>query len=203
MAVITYINIFEEETGKSLSAVAIATYIGINNNNNILLISTTNHDDKINSSFFEDSKLKKLRKGIFGTNNISILDSETGIEGLAKVSKSNKLSPELITNYTKVVFKGRLEILPGRQKTSEEMINGNYQNKDNESVDLILKANMYYDKVIVDLDTNISLETRERILDLSDLIVVNCSQNFKSIEKLKEQMERDEFLQSPRTLLLI
>ena len=42
MSVITFVNNLEEETGKTMSLVAIATHMAINNNNRILIISTTN-----------------------------------------------------------------------------------------------------------------------------------------------------------------
>ena len=56
-----------------------------------------------------------MRLGIFG-QNMSALDTEAGIDGLAKMLRSNKLNPDMITNYTKVVFKDRLEVLLGKNK---------------------------------------------------------------------------------------
>ena len=46
-SVITFINNLDEESGKTMSLVAIATYMAINYNNRILLISTTNKEYKI------------------------------------------------------------------------------------------------------------------------------------------------------------
>ena len=59
MSVITFVNNLEEETGKTMSLVAIATHMAINYNNRILIISTTNKEDKINSCFFEEQQAKK------------------------------------------------------------------------------------------------------------------------------------------------
>ena len=53
MSVITFVNNLEEESGKTMSLVAIATYMAINHNKRILIISTTNKEDKINSCYFE------------------------------------------------------------------------------------------------------------------------------------------------------
>ena len=47
MSVITFVNNSTEETGKTMSLVAIATQMAIENNNRILIISTTNKEDKI------------------------------------------------------------------------------------------------------------------------------------------------------------
>ena len=202
MSVITFVNNIEEETGKTMSLVAIATYMAINNNNKILIISTTNKEDKINACFFEEQQVKKMRTGILG-NRTSAIDSESGIEGIAKIARSNKLTPELITNYTKVVFKDRLEIILGvdeiKKQTNDE------ENKDisEEYINLINVARMHYDKVFVDLDSNLSQEIRQKIVDSSELVIVNTSQNFNSLRKLKEKKDISDLLQSPRTLILV
>ena len=185
MSVITFVNNLEEETGKTMSLVAIATHMAINNNNRILIISTTNKEDKINSCFFEEQQAKKMRLGI------------------AKIARSNKLTPELITNYTKVVFKDRLEIILGADKNKRPQTEDDEKEIAEEYINLISVARMYYDKVFVDLDSNLSEEIRQRIVDSSDLVIVNTSQNFNSLRKLKEKKENSELLQSPKTLILV
>ena len=202
MSVITFVNNLEEETGKTMSLVAIATHMAINNNNRILIISTTNKEDKINSCYFEEQEAKKMRLGILG-NRTSAIDSESGIEGIAKIARSNKLTPELITNYTKVVFKDRLEIILGADKSKRPLTEEEDKEITEEYINLISVARMYYDKVFVDLDSNLSEEIRQRIVDSSDLVIVNTSQNFNSLRKLKEKKENSELLQSPKTLILV
>lgn len=202
MSVITFVNNIEEETGKTMSLVAIATYMAIEHNNKVLIISTTNKEDKINSCFFEDKKAKKIKLGIFGENK-STIESESGIEGIAKVARAHKLTPQIITNYTKVVFKDRLEIISGAEKKGKKYSNEEEKEIEEEYVDLISVASMYYDKVFVDLDNNLSNETRQKILDRSDLVILNISQNYKKLKKFKENKENNELLKSPKTLLLI
>lgn len=204
MSVITFVNNIQEETGKTMSLVAIATYMAIEHNNKILVISTTNKEDKIRSCFFEEQQVKKLRRGIFGENRAT-LDTESGIEGIAKVARSNKLTPEMITNYTRVVFKDRLEIILGRDEKEKSIeVDGIEQKEINEEyIELISVASMYYDRVFVDLDDNISEDVKEKILKISDLVVVNTSQNYNSIKKLKKNKEDSELLKSPKTLVLV
>lgn len=201
MSVITFVNNIEEETGKTMSLVAIATHMAIEYNNKILIISTTNREGKLKSCYFEDKEVKKLRLGIFGDNK-STIDTGSGIEGIARIARSNKLTPEMITNYTKVVFKDRLEVLLGL----EEKKNDNEIDEKEiaeEYIDLINVANMYYDKIFVDLDSNINEQIREQIIDRSDLVIVNTSQNYNSLKKLKENKEKSELLKSPRSLILV
>ena len=202
MSVITFVNNLDEETGKTMSLVAIATYMAIHNNNKILIISTTNKEDKINACYFEEQQAKKMRLGILG-NRTSTIDSESGIEGLVKIARSNKLTPELITNYTKVVFKDRLEILLGADEKKKNISTEEDREIAEEYINLISVARMYYDKVFVDLDDNLSEEIRQKIVETSDLVIVNTTQNFNSLKKLKEKKEEDQLLQSPRTLILI
>ncbi|OKZ74168.1 MAG: hypothetical protein BHW00_05465 [Clostridium sp. 26_22] len=207
MSVITFVNNRKEETGKTLSLVAIATNMAIENNEKILIISTTNKESKIKSCFFEDTEVKKMRLGIFG-QNMSALDTEAGIDGLAKMLRSNKLNPDMITNYTKVVFKDRLEVLLGKNKSEsnqniEEKVRSSPIEIADEYVEIVKIANQYYDKVFVDLDYNLNQDIREQIIDQSDLIILNSSQNYKSLKELKENKENNKLLKSPRTLLLI
>ena len=205
MSVITFVNNRKEETGKTLSLVAIATNMAIENNEKILIISTTNKESKIKSCFFEDTEVKKMRLGIFG-QNMSALDTEAGIDGLAKMLRSNKLNPDMITNYTKVVFKDRLEVLLGKNKSErnqniEEKVQSSPIEIADEYVEIVKIANQYYDKVFVDLDYNLNQDIREQIIDQSDLIILNSSQNYKSLKELKENKENNKLLKSPRTLL--
>lgn len=200
-SVITFINNLDEESGKTISLVAIATYMAINYNEKILVISTTNKEDKIKSCYFEEQQVKKLRLGLFG-DRTSTIDTESGIEGIAKMVRSNKLTPEVITNYTKVVFKDRLEIILGYQpKEGKEDID--VTEIDEEYPNLISVAKMYYDRILVDLDNNLSEELRQKIVDHSDLVIVNTSQNLNSIKKLKTKKENSPLLQSSKTLILV
>lgn len=199
MSIITFVNNAEEQTGKTMSLVAIATHMAIEHNNKILIISTTNKADRIRTCYFEETQVKKIRLGIFGENK-STIDTESGIEGIAKMARSNKITPETITNYTKVVFKDRLEVIFGTEKkayiSSTETI-------DEEYIDIINVASMYYDKVFVDLDNNISEEVRQKILEMSNLVIINTSQNYTSLKKIKEDKQNNELFKSPKTLLLI
>ena len=182
MPIISFVNDNNEQTGKTMSLVAIATYMAVNYNNRILIISTTNREDKIKTCFFEEKKVKKLKRGIFGENKVS-LENESGIEGISKISRSNKLTPEIITNYTRVVFKDRLEILLGVEKTDEV----NYSEIVEEYADVINLAKSYYDIVFVDLDNDVGEENKQKIIDNSDLVIVNSTQNYTSLKNKRKK----------------
>lgn len=195
MSVVTFWNDGKEQTGKTLSIAAISTYMAIEHNYRILIISTGYRDDTLNQCFWKEKKVKR-NFGLFGPNTNEIL--EEGIVGLAKVVKSNKLSPENITNYTKIIFKDRLEVLQGfRGETSD------YDELEKTYPDIINLANSYYDLVFIDLDNEMNSSIREMILANSDLIVANISQRLTSIDRFMETREKTPILNSKKTLILI
>lgn len=112
--------------------------------------------------------------------------------------KSNKLSPDHITNYTKIIFKDRLEILPTFKGDKEQ-----YNDLRRYYPDIINLANNYYDLVFVDLDKQIQDDIADTILENSNLIVVNLSQRLTSINEFVELRQEKPILQSKKTLLLI
>ena len=195
MSVVTFWSDGREQTGKTLSIAAISTYMAVEHNYRILIISTGYRDDTLNQCFWKEKKVKR-NFGLFGPNTNEIL--EEGIVGLAKVVKSNKLSPENITNYTKIIFKDRLEVLQGfRGETSD------YYELEKTYPDIINLANSYYDLVFIDLDNEMNPSIREMILANSDLIVANISQRLTSIDRFMETRENTPILNSKKTLLLI
>lgn len=204
MSVITFVNNEREQTGKTMSLVAIATYMAINHNEKILILSTTNKEDKIKSCYFEEQEVKKIRRGLFGGKGPSILDTESGIEGIAKIARSNKLTPDIITNYTKVVFKNRLEIIlgsnPAKQNIEEAEIKRDISE---EYVNLINIAKLYYDRIFVDLDDNLDEKIKQQIMDTSDLLIVCSNQGLNSINKLKDKKENIPLMQSKKVMFLV
>ena len=124
---------------------------------------------------------------------------DNGIEGLAKAIISNKASPEIITNYTKIIFKNRLEVLPGIKSEDYE----DYKRLKPVYADIIRAANQYYDLIFVDVNKGLDDETTNEILRLSDLIMVNITQRLRLINDYIE-LKKDGFLkQRKNTLLLI
>ena len=195
MSIVTFYNSSVEQTGKTMSIAAISTYMAIEHNYRILVISTTNQEDPLKECFWEKKK-KKRNLGIFGPN--AALEVENGVEGLARMIRSNKISPDMITNYTKVVFKDRFEILLGCEVPPSD---GTIVEKFYPSI--IKTANQYYDLVFVDLDENVDEETRKTIIHDSDIIVINMSQRLRSINKFMELKSKNQLLASQKSLILI
>ena len=195
MAVVSFWSQDKKETGKTSAVIALATFMAIEHNYKILVISTSANDDTLKNAFWKENKARK-NLGLFGPNtNVGM---QSGIEGLNRTIRSNRITPEVITNYTKVVFKDRLEILLGY--TGNEDAFTEVQASYPSIVDL---ANKYYDLVIVDVDSKLKDDIQKEILHTSNIIVVTLSQRLASINKYNEAKEGNQLLSSPETLLLM
>ena len=197
MSIVTFYNNNKEQTGKTMSIAAIATFMSIEHNYRILIVSTTNEEDNLKNCFWEE-KRKKRNLGIFGPN--ASLEVQNGVEGLTRIIRSNKITPDIITNYTKVVFKDRLEVLLGSDKN--ESNSPELQNIGQVYPEIIKSANQYYDLVLIDLDENIDEETKNTILNMSDVVIVNLNQRLRSVNKYAEDKMNNE-IQARRKLILI
>lgn len=186
MSIITFWNDGREQTGKTLASVAVATRMAIERNSKILLISTSIADNTIYNCFWGSEKQKSVNIFAPQTSDVAV---ETGVEGLFKLLTSNKLEPSIITDYTKVVFKSRLEVLVGPSGSTARSLEGNledFKKYENFYTDLIRIANQYYDIVIVDLDKMLNMRLKENILKMSDVNVFVLSQKLESIERYRE-----------------
>lgn len=203
MSIVTFWNDSREQSGKTLTAVAVATIMAIERNSKILLISTSVADATIKNCFWNESRSKNK---VFFNNNVNSIETETGIEGLFKLVTSNKLTPSAITDYTKVVFKGRLEVLPGIVGMKNRSLEGNIEDSrkiQEYYVDLIRTANQYYDVIIIDLDKMLTTKIKEEILKISDVNVFVLSQRLESINRFNELRRVNQDLMKNRCIPVI
>lgn len=194
MSIITFMSNGKEQTGKTLSAVAIATLTAIQHNMKVLLVSTSQDCATLNNCFFPKQRNKFIPQNQFGKSGIDNMQS--GMSGLIRMAKANKIEPETIRNYTKVVFKdSALEVLLSGNE-AEEDISTYYP-------EIIKMANQFYDWVIVDLDEDIDIPTRRIIINDSDLIVYTLSQRLLSIDNFMLEKSHSKLLSSFKTIALV
>ncbi len=118
--------------------------------------------------------------------------SDNGIEGLSKIANSGKITPEIIQNYTHVVYRNRLEILYGYRYMQERSTKEEYLKTIEFYKDIIQNANRYYDMVLVDLDKKLGNDIRKQILKISDVTVYNIEQKMNMINeflKIREELD--------------
>lgn len=182
MAILSFWSGSKKETGQTLSMIAIATYMSVEHNYKTLVIDATLDDDTIERCFWRTDTNKDIKKVL----NKGKLDIASGTEGLMSAIASNKTTPEIISNYTKVVFKNRLDILLGlktKNLTDHEKTLALYP-------DMITAANKYYDLVIVDLPKTTERESVHKILKMSNVIMYTMSQNLKQINEYVENKNK-------------
>ena len=98
MAIITFWNDGKVETNQSMTIAAIATNIAIDYDYKILIINTKFDDHSLERAF----ESKNTINNIFSKGKV---DVDMGLSGAAKAIISNKTSPEIITNYTRIILK--------------------------------------------------------------------------------------------------
>ncbi len=174
MAIVSFWTEDSKETGQTSTAIAVATQMAIQHNKKVLLISTYANNKEFDAAY--------LKPQVQKTNLLSFLNltkksvgMESGVTGLMKIEGSNKLTPDMIRDYTGIIFKDRLEVLSGFDGVETAAIDSFY-------VSLVKKANMAYDIVIIDLKKGIN-ELAQDMLTVSDVIVYGMTQKRHSIEE--------------------
>lgn len=182
--------------GTTSSSIAFATELAIQHNIKVLLISTALNDSLIRDSFWPQKK--KNHFSLF-SGSIKMREVETsGIVGLDRMIRSNKLTPEIITDYAKIVLTNRLEILLGVEGDESQ-----YNVVKEKYSQIISLANKYYDTVIVDLDNKIGKQSEIDILNTSDIVVALVPQRAKEIERIQKMINEKYILNEQKTIMAI
>lgn len=166
------------------TAAAVAMMIASKTKYKTLITQTHYSDMSLENSFFNPDKKMKLDT------------SDTGIDALDRLLRSNKLVPENIPNYATPILKGRLELLYGTFKNDMDSYS-----RILETMPIIIDyANQFYDIVLVDLNKGYETSEINSILQKSDLIVFNMSQSKNMLKKLFKDMETLKILQEKPVL---
>lgn len=183
MAIVSFWSNGSEETGKSSIIAAVSTLLGVNHNYKVLVLDTKYNDYFYKDCFWQEDKTIKLIN-----SNDAKTDIGHGVSGLSKAILSNKTSPEIITNYTKIVFKDRLELLMDTEAEPEE-----YEIHKTIFKDIAKIASKYYDLVFIDIDSNLDENIQDSLLEISNLVVACLPQKLRKInEYVKLKNEKEE-----------
>ena len=200
MAIITFVSEGIKETGQTMSISAIATAMAIEHNYRILLISTDFRDKTLEDCFWNNRR----KKGIAGLTDLftakaNIMDISNGLEGLVRTFTSNRASGDTIKSYTKPVLNERLDVLQAPKATAYV----EYERLSQYYDQIAQTANEAYDLVLIDLSSKMSNENRQKVLNISDIIVVNLLQSMTSINNFLQLKTEDEFYKKNNVLLML
>ena len=194
MSIITFISEDIKETGQTISILVIATAMAIEHNYKILLFSTEFIDKTLENCFWNSNN---RITGLFTKANV--MDVSNGLEGLVRTFASNRASGDIIRSYTKPVLKDRLDILQAPKTVDFK----EYINISSYFSQIVEVANQIYDIVLVDLSKKIPKQNKDKVLNISDLVVVNFSQNITSINNFLKLKQNNEFYRKNNVLLNI
>ena len=192
MAVVTFWSNSNKQTGQSMSLVATAASMAIEHNYKILVISTKYNDDTLDLCFGGINKNKKLLNKLMSNSTVAV---DNGIEGLAKIAYSSRMTPDIIQNYTHVIYKNRLEILYGYQEVEDRPTKEEYLKAKQKYKDIIQNANQFYDMVFVDLNKGLEDDMVRQILKISNVVVYTVEQKINMINdfvELKKEYAKDK-----------
>lgn len=197
MAIVAFWSDEKRETGQTLSMVALSTYMAIEHNFKILNVSTNFKDDTLEKCYWNLQKETSFIKKI--TETEKVVGLESGIEGLVKIIKSNKTTPNIVSNYSKVIFNDRLDILcaPTTKVYSE------YLEIAKMYPDILQVANRSYDLVFVDISKKMDEQEANHILEIADVIIVNITQKLQIIDEFFTLKEENNFFKNNNVLLNI
>ncbi len=112
-----------------------------------------------------------------------------------KIAKSNRVTPELIKDYTKIIYKNRLEVL---YSSSNSDLSVDEQMECYKTI--ILNSSKYYDYVFVDLKKGMSFQVLEEILDISAVIVLNTEQGTNTIIDFFRMKEMQKYIKGYKVI---
>lgn len=193
MSIITFVSEDLKETGQTMSIAAIVTAMAIEHNYRILLFSTDFMDRTLENSFWNNNR----KNSLFAKANVT--DVSNGVEGLVRTLSSNRGTGDIIKSYSKPVLNERLDVLQAPRAVDYKQ----YLNISEYFYKIVELANETYDMVFVDLSGKISKENKERILSISDLVVVNLLQNMNSINNFMKLKKENSFYSKKNILLML
>ena len=181
MPIITFWSSNEKTNGQTVSAAVAATTMAMEHNYKVLLVSAYFNNSSMEECFGAQETNRDIVKSLIKTPQMNL---DSGINGLIKLANSNRVTPEIIHDYTKIIYKNRFEILysPNNviDKQEKARILEDFKN-------IILHASRYYDYVLVDLKKGFEFEAQKEILNSSDIVVLNVNQNLKAINETLNQ----------------
>ena len=196
MAVVAFYTNGKDQAGNTTSAISLATYMGIVQNKKTLFISTALNNSEIRKALWPTQTRKK--SGLFGVNTTTLSANDNGIEGLDRIIRSNRISPDIITDYTRVALKRRLEVLQGYSGSEEQ-----YKEIQRQYVQIIALAKQVYDTVIIDIDRKLEAKTKLEILNGADIVVAMTTQKLDNINDVLRTMTDGVALKKSNTIITL
>lgn len=195
MAIIAFWSQEQKVTNQTTSLIVSAVQMAIEKNYKILII-----DANFNSTAMKDALFIDKKRSVFDKQlNLGKVDISSGVEGLVQAVATNRISPEIIKNFTKPVFAQRLDFLDS-MKTKER---AEFERASQYYPEILSEANKFYDLVYIDIEKGLDNEIITAILKKSDIIVTCFEQIMKDIESFRQIWGVHELFPKSKTIPLL
>ena len=168
--------------------------MSINHNYKVLEVATGFMDKTIENCFWQPNRENALNL-IPGMRQSTF---NSGVEGLVKIIQSNRTSANIVSDYARVVFRDRLDVLPAPKTDNIE----DYNRTTEFYAQLAKIASRDYDLVFIDIDKRMPEKSKQDILMQSDAIVLTLKQGLDSMRDIIELRRSDENFQKNNVILL-
>ncbi len=195
MAIIAFWSQEQKVTSQTTSMIASAVQMAIEKNYKILMIDANFQSTSMREGLFIQKKASVFDKQL----NMGRVDISSGVEGLVQAVATNRISPEIVKNFTKPIFAQRLDFLDSfktKETVEFERVSVYYP-------EILSVANRFYDLIFIDVPKGFENKTVENILKDSDIIVACFEQNMKDIEEFKNLWGVHELLPKFKTIPLL
>lgn len=158
------------QSGNSTNLIAVAMMIGMEYVARTLVSHTHWAMSPLETTFIKEKQI-----------TISDMDyTNFGLDALERLVRSNRLAPNMVSDYTDTILRNRLELLRGTAKPSEEMYISSFK----DVIDKIHEAaKEFYNLSLIDVSSGNGNALTNAVLQSSDVIVVNLNQNRAVLEE--------------------
>ncbi len=195
MAVIAFWSQEQKVTNQTTSMIVAAVQMAIEKNYKILMIDSNFNTNDMSEALFVQKKQSNINKQL----NLGKVDISSGVEGLIQAVATNRISPEIVRNFTKPVFAQRLDFLDALKINERQ----EYERVAKYYSEILSVANKYYDLVYIDLEKGLDSEFTQIILKQADIIVCCFEQIMKDIESFRKIWGVHELFPKEKTIPLL
>lgn len=178
---------YHGQAGITSNTIATAITIAMNYNLKILLTHTQYSMSNMETAFLSGNE-----------SDITNFD-DVGIDAIERLSKSGKISSSEFSSYTKTLIDNRLDLLTGSTKSQEEL----FKDMSNSIISILDYANKAYDLVLIDVNSGVHNTVTNKVLEQSDIIIVNLSQNEKVISDYFNERDLNKALEGKKTIIVL
>jgi len=189
LSIITFWGSVHGQVGTTSNVLALSSIIGMEYATRTLVSHTQHTRSTLEKSFEKDTRQNKQL----------IEMSDMGLDSLERLARNRKLTAESIKDSSLFVVKDRLDLLAGTEKNV-----GIGSIRDADAVaHVFASAKNYYDNILIDTHSGKNDAITNRILDMSDLLIVNLNQNINVLEEFFNGKDYMEIFDNKPTVVLL